>query len=98
MQSITYVISRSFLSDVIRQTKSLRHNEKQRFFRSFQRHSTCLFINVFQDRDEARRLHDEAGLQFIECYVNTSINVCEKRDVKGLYKKARAGQIKGQFV
>jgi len=58
----------------------------------------CLtsFISPFRkDRDEARRLHDEAGLPFIECYVNTSIDVCEQRDVKGLYKKARAGQIKG---
>jgi adenylylsulfate kinase len=31
---------------------------------------------------------------FIEIYINTSIKECEKRDVKGLYKKARAGQIK----
>lgn len=31
---------------------------------------------------------------FIEVYVNTSLEVCEKRDVKGLYKKARAGEIK----
>ena len=48
-----------------------------------------------QDRQLARQLHDEAGLPFIECFVNTSLNVCESRDVKGLYKKARAGQIKG---
>ena len=52
-------------------------------------------IYSFQDRQNARKLHEEAGLQFIECYVNTSIEVCESRDVKGLYKKARAGQIKG---
>ena len=32
---------------------------------------------------------------FIEIYVNTPLEVCEKRDVKGLYKKARAGEIKG---
>ncbi len=32
---------------------------------------------------------------FIEIFINTPIEVCEKRDVKGLYKKARAGQIKG---
>ena len=31
---------------------------------------------------------------FIEIYVNTSLNECEKRDVKGLYKKARNGEIK----
>ncbi len=32
---------------------------------------------------------------FIEIYINTPLEICEKRDVKGLYKKARAGQIKG---
>ncbi|MCL4147268.1 UNVERIFIED_CONTAM: hypothetical protein GTU68_041165, partial [Idotea baltica] len=32
---------------------------------------------------------------FIEIYVNTPIEICEQRDVKGLYKKARAGEIKG---
>lgn len=49
-----------------------------------------------QDREKARELHEEAGLKFVECYVDTPIEVCEQRDVKGLYKKARAGQIKGK--
>ncbi|XP_046351921.1 bifunctional 3'-phosphoadenosine 5'-phosphosulfate synthase-like isoform X4 [Haliotis rufescens] len=54
------------------------------------------FISPFRkDRDTARKLHESAGLKFVECYVNTPINICESRDVKGLYKKARAGQIKG---
>ncbi|XP_071106367.1 bifunctional 3'-phosphoadenosine 5'-phosphosulfate synthase-like isoform X4 [Haliotis cracherodii] len=54
------------------------------------------FISPFRkDRDQARKLHESAGLKFVECYVNTPINICESRDVKGLYKKARAGQIKG---
>ena len=59
----------------------------------------CLtsFISPFKkDRELARKLHGEAGLPFYECFVNTSLDVCESRDVKGLYKKARAGQIKGQ--
>ncbi len=58
----------------------------------------CLtsFISPFRrDRENARKVSEEAGLQFLECYVNTSLDVCESRDVKGLYKKARAGQIKG---
>jgi len=58
----------------------------------------CLtsFISPYKkDRELARKLHEEAGLKFIECYVNTSLEVCESRDVKGLYKKARAGEIKG---
>jgi len=54
------------------------------------------FISPYEkDRDSARKLHEDAGLKFYECYVNTSIDVCEKRDVKGLYKKAREGKIKG---
>jgi len=43
----------------------------------------------------ARRLHEEAGLPFFECFVNTPIEICESRDPKGLYKKARRGEIKG---
>lgn len=58
----------------------------------------CLtsFISPYaKQREEARRLHEEAGLKFIEVHVATPINVCEERDVKGLYQKARAGIIKG---
>lgn len=46
-------------------------------------------------RDFARRLHDEAGLPFIEVFVDTPLEVCEQRDPKGLYAKARAGDITG---
>ncbi|XP_064614711.1 bifunctional 3'-phosphoadenosine 5'-phosphosulfate synthase-like isoform X4 [Liolophura sinensis] len=54
------------------------------------------FISPFsKDRENARKLHAESNLPFVECYVNTPLNVCEARDVKGLYKKARAGEIKG---
>ena len=44
---------------------------------------------------KARELHEEAGLSFFEVFVDTPLRVCEDRDVKGLYKKARAGLIKG---
>jgi bifunctional enzyme CysN/CysC len=47
------------------------------------------------DRDEVRRLHAEAGLPFLEVFVDTPIELCEQRDPKGLYAKARAGEIKG---
>ena len=47
------------------------------------------------DRHEVRRLHHAAGLDFIEVFVDTPLEECEKRDPKGLYKKARAGEIKG---
>jgi adenylylsulfate kinase len=54
------------------------------------------FISPYRkDRDAARALHDAVGLGFVECYVNTPIEICEQRDPKGLYKKARAGQLKG---
>lgn len=54
------------------------------------------FISPYRkDRDAARKIHDDAKLGFIECHVNTPIEVCEQRDPKGLYKKARAGEIKG---
>src|SRR6476620_1850131 len=46
-------------------------------------------------RDHARALHDAAGLDFVEVFVDTPIEVCEGRDPKGLYAKARAGELKG---
>jgi len=46
-------------------------------------------------RDHARALHDAAGLPFVEVFVDTPIEVCEQRDPKGLYQKARAGELKG---
>jgi len=46
-------------------------------------------------RDHARALHDAAGLDFVEVFVDTPIEVCEQRDPKGLYRKARAGELPG---
>lgn len=46
-----------------------------------------------EDRDRARRLHEEAGLVFLEVYVATSLAECESRDPKGLYAQARAGEV-----
>jgi len=51
------------------------------------------FISPFRaDREMARNLFPHG--EFIEVYCNASLEVCESRDVKGLYKKARAGEIK----
>ena len=47
------------------------------------------------DRDRVRALHVEAGLPFVEVFVDTPIELCERRDPKGLYAKARAGEITG---
>src|SRR5215471_6337835 len=53
------------------------------------------FISPYRkDRDNVRALHVEGKLPFIEVFVNTPIATCEQRDPKGLYKKARAGQLK----
>ncbi len=51
------------------------------------------FISPFKaDRDAVRNLFPKG--QFIEVYIKASVEICEKRDTKGLYKKARAGEIK----
>lgn len=51
------------------------------------------FISPFRaERDMARELFEEG--EFLEIHVDTSLNVAEQRDVKGLYKKARAGELK----
>jgi adenylylsulfate kinase len=53
------------------------------------------FISPYRkERDGVRALHVAGQLPFIEIYVNTPIKTCETRDPKGLYKKARAGQLK----
>jgi len=54
------------------------------------------FISPYRiDRDHARKLHSESGLPFIEIFIDTPIEVCEQRDPKGLYRKARQGEIEG---
>jgi adenylylsulfate kinase len=58
------------------------------------------FISPYRaDRDLARKLHREPGankeqLGFVEVWVDVSVEEAERRDPKGLYKKARAGEIK----
>ena len=41
----------------------------------------------------ARSVHDAAGIEFLEVFVDTPLQDCEQRDPKGLYKKARSGQL-----
>ena len=53
------------------------------------------FISPYRaDRDMVRALHEEAGMIFLEVFVDVPLAVAEARDPKGLYKKARAGEIK----
>jgi adenylylsulfate kinase len=54
------------------------------------------FISPYRkDRDLARKLHIETGLPFVEIFVDTPLETCEARDPKGLYQKARKGELKG---
>lgn len=46
-------------------------------------------------REHARALHDAAALVFLEVFVDAPIEVCEGRDPKGLYARARAGELTG---
>lgn len=55
------------------------------------------FVSPYRrDRDRVRKIVESAGSEgdFLEVFVDTPLEVCEKRDPKGLYKKARAGEIK----
>ena len=53
------------------------------------------FISPYRaDRDQVRALHLESGFAFIEVFVDCALSEAERRDPKGLYKKARAGEIK----
>lgn len=51
------------------------------------------FVSPYKkDRENIRKVVKD--INFVEVYINASLEVCEQRDVKGLYKKARAGEIK----
>ena len=53
------------------------------------------FVSPYRaDRDRVRLLHEQAGLTFAEVFIDVPLEVAEQRDPKGLYKKARAGEIK----
>ena len=55
------------------------------------------FVSPYRrDRDRVRRIIEQSGQSgdFIEVFVDTPLEVCESRDPKGLYKKARSGEIK----
>jgi bifunctional enzyme CysN/CysC len=54
------------------------------------------FISPYRaDRARARTIALQAGAEFVEIFVDAPLAVCEQRDPKGLYQKARAGELKG---
>jgi bifunctional enzyme CysN/CysC len=46
-----------------------------------------------EHRELARKVHSDAGIEFFEVFVDTPLADCERRDPKGLYARARAGEI-----
>ncbi|XP_076045028.1 3'-phosphoadenosine 5'-phosphosulfate synthase isoform X8 [Oratosquilla oratoria] len=83
-------------SDEDREENIRRVAEVARLFADSGVVSLCSFVSPFsKDREQARKIHEESNLPFLEVFVDTPLEVCEQRDVKGLYKKARAGIIKG---
>jgi len=47
------------------------------------------------DREAARAVHEEGDLTFLEVYIDTPLELCEQRDPKGLYARARRGELQG---
>lgn len=53
-------------------------------------------ISPFREgRDQVRHMHEVAGLTFVEVFLDTPLGECEQRDPKGLYAKARSGELPG---
>lgn len=78
-----------------RQENIRRISEVSRLFAMSGQICITAFISPYsKDRDFARKIHHENGIPYFECFINAPLEVCESRDVKGLYKKARAGEIK----
>ncbi|KAH7728968.1 3'-phosphoadenosine 5'-phosphosulfate synthase 2 [Aphelenchoides avenae] len=58
--------------------------------------SLASFISPFEsDRRDAREIHKKDGLKFFEVHLSTPLDVCEVRDEKNLYQRARNGEIQG---
>lgn len=58
----------------------------------------CSLVSPFRDqRRQARQRCEDSGIVFLEVFVNAPLSVCEQRDPRGLYRKARAGEIQ-QFT
>ena len=53
----------------------------------------CLISPYASDRALAREIHVASGLPFLEVFVDTPLEECERRDPKGLYAKARRGEL-----
>ena len=80
------------LSDADRKENIRRIGEMSRLFVDAGLIILCAFISPFaEDRRQVQELLEPG--EFIEVHISTPLSVCEKRDPKGLYKKARKGEI-----
>ncbi|HEY1651296.1 MAG TPA: adenylyl-sulfate kinase [Acidimicrobiales bacterium] len=83
-------------SDQDRKENVRRAGEVARMFAESGSLALIALICPFEeDRRLIRMLHDDIGLPFLEIFVGTSLEECEQRDPKGLYARARAGQLPG---
>jgi bifunctional enzyme CysN/CysC len=83
-------------SDQDRKENVRRAGEVARMFAESGSLALIALICPFEeDRRLIRMLHDDAGLPFLEVFMDTSLEECERRDPKGLYARARAGQLPG---
>ncbi len=81
-------------SDTDRKENLRRVGEMSKLFIEAGVITLTAFISPFiEDRDKVRDLMPHGD--FIEIFLDCSIGICEKRDIKGLYEKARKGEIKG---
>ena len=60
----------------------------------FSNHGIIAIVSVVSPHRATRDAIHKIAADFLEVYVNASLEVCEARDVKGMYKRARAGEIK----
>jgi adenylylsulfate kinase len=91
---------RTFLSAGLSFSRADRDTNVQRIAyvaRLLAKHGVLVFVAAIspyrETRDAVRRLSEAAGHAFIEVYVNAPLETVTARDVKGLYKRAQAGEI-----
>jgi adenylylsulfate kinase len=79
-------------SDVARRENIRRIGEVSKLFVDAGMIVLTAFISPF--RSDRRQVRKILGSRFVEIYCDCPLNICESRDVKGLYKRARAGEVK----
>ena len=81
-------------SEADRQENIRRIGEVAKLFSDAGAIALSSFISPYRaDREQARQLHEAAGLDFVEVFVDCPLSEAERRDPKGLYRKARRGEI-----